>query len=68
MTDEAEEDIATIAYLYGFEEAKSRWVGLTEEEIREGITKADPEREDLCIWSFEEGVKFAEQKLKEKNR
>lgn len=32
MTDEAEEDLATIAYMYGYEKAKSRWVGLINEE------------------------------------
>jgi len=66
MTED--EDLASIAYMYGFEEAKSRWVGIDREEIREGIRAADPEGMDICGWSFEEGVKFAEQKLKEKNR
>jgi len=63
-----EDDLATIAYMYGYEKAKSRWVSLTGDEIREGAIAADPEREDLCRWSFEMGVQFAEQKLKEKNR
>ena len=66
MTED--EDLLTVAYMYGAEQAKSRWVGIDREEIREGIRAADPEGMDICSWSFEEGVKFAEQKLKEKNR
>ena len=66
--NEKDEDLLTIAYMHGAEQAKSRWVGITEDEIREGMIAADPGREDLCVWSFEEGVKFAEQRLKEKNR
>ena len=65
MTED--EDLLTVAYMYGAEQAKSRWVGIDREEIREGIRAADPEGMDICGWSFEEGVKFAEQKLKEKN-
>jgi len=67
MTDKDDEDLLTIAYLYGAEQAKSRWVGLTEEEILKGITKADPNRMDICPWSFRQGVQFAEQQLKERN-
>lgn len=67
MTEEAEEDLVTIAYMYGFEEAKSQWVKISEEEIIEGIKKTDPGRMDLCPWSFRKGVEFAEQKLKERN-
>jgi len=66
--NEKNEDLLTIAYMHGAEQAKSRWVFITEDEIREGIRAADPEGMDICSWSFEEGVKFAEQKLKEKNR
>jgi len=66
MTED--EDLLTVAYMYGAEQVKSRWVGIDREEIREGIKAANPEGMDICSWSFEEGVKFAEQKLKEKNR
>lgn len=33
---------------------------LTNEQIKRGKTEADPERQDLCGWSFEMGVAFAE--------
>ena len=66
--NEKDENLLTIAHMHGYYTAKREWINLTEDEIREGMIKADPGREDLCPWSFEEGVKFAEQKLKEKNR
>lgn len=33
---------------------------LTKDEIRDGARKTDPGGEDLCAWSFERGVRFAE--------
>lgn len=33
---------------------------LTDEQIKRGKAEADPERQDLCGWSFEMGVAFAE--------
>lgn len=33
---------------------------LTESQIQQGMKYADPAGEDLCRWSFKEGVKFAE--------
>ena len=63
-----DEDSLGIAYWQGYLRGRKEWRGLIDrEEIREGIRAADPEGMDLCPWSFEEGVKFAEQKLKEKN-
>ena len=33
---------------------------LAEEQTRQGMKDADPAGQDLCRWSFKEGVKFAE--------
>ena len=33
---------------------------LTDEQIKRGKSESDPERQDLCGWSFEMGVAFAE--------
>ena len=67
MTDETEEDLATIAYMSGYHDAKRQWAGIHDAEIIEGIIKADPGRMDICGWSFEVGARFAEKLLKEKN-
>ena len=68
MTDE-DEDLATIAYMYGYERAKKQWVGLTEEE-RTGIREWQRIQEELGpVWApmmyyLYEAI---EAKLKEKN-
>ena len=46
-------------------EPRRKWQGLTDEEIDEG--RVHLLTEDLCGWSFRQGVIFAEQALKEKN-
>ena len=46
-------------------EPRREWQGLTNEEIDEG--RVHLPTEDLCGWSFRQGVIFAEQALKEKN-
>ena len=40
-------------------EVFSKNIELDKAKIREGIKAADPEGEDICPWSFEEGVRFA---------
>jgi len=47
------------------EEPRREWQWLTNEEIDEG--RVHLPTEDLCGWSFRQGVIFAEQALKEKN-
>ena len=44
---------------------RREWRGLTEEEITDGREQLPTE--DLCGWSFRQGVEFAEAALKEKN-
>jgi len=40
-------------------EVFSKDVELDKDKIKEGIKAADPEGQDICPWSFEEGVRFA---------
>ncbi len=44
---------------------RREWQGLSEEEIGDGRDQLPTE--DLCNWSFRQGVYFAEAALKEKN-
>ena len=44
---------------------RREWQGLSYEEINDGRDQLPTE--DLCNWSFRQGVYFAEDKLKEKN-
>jgi hypothetical protein len=44
---------------------RREWQGLSDEEINDGRDQLPTE--DLCNWSFRQGVYFAEDKLKEKN-
>ena len=53
------------AALEAQEEPRREWQWLTNEEIDEG--RVHLPTEDLCGWSFRQGVIFAEQALKEKN-
>lgn len=53
------------AALEAQEEPRREWQGLTDEEIDDGRDQLPTE--DLCNWSFRQGVYFAEDKLKEKN-
>ena len=46
-------------------EPRREWRGLSDEEINDGRDQLPTE--DLCNWSFRQGVYFAEDKLKEKN-
>ena len=46
-------------------EPRREWQGLTDEEIIDA--REQIHAEDLCNWSFSQGVYFAEDKLKEKN-
>ena len=52
-----------VEYMLGdtFDEMEvfSKDVELDKEKINEGIKAVDPEGEDICPWSFEEGVRFA---------
>jgi hypothetical protein len=47
------------------EPPRREWQGLKELEINDGRDQLPTE--DLCNWSFRQGVYFAETKLKEKN-
>ena len=62
-----DEDSLGRAYWHGYLRGRKEWRGINEDEILEGITKTDPNRMDICPWSFRKGVEFAEQKLKERN-
>jgi hypothetical protein len=42
-----------------------QWRGLKEWEINDGLYQLPPE--DVCSWSFRQGVYFAEKALKERN-
>ena len=44
----------------GYYFSQPRRKPLTKDEIRDGARKTDPAGEDLCSWSFECGVRFAE--------
>jgi hypothetical protein len=44
---------------------RREWQGLTEKEINDGRDQLPTE--DLCNWSFRQGVYFAEKALKERN-
>jgi hypothetical protein len=58
MSDVHKDDL-TAAYMAGYHDAKKKKVVITEKAIRQGIKAADPEGQDICTWSFKEGVKFA---------
>ena len=62
-----DKDSPGVAYWFGYLRGRKEWRSINKEEIRDGIKAADPGGMDLCPWSFKEGVKFAEQKLKERN-
>jgi hypothetical protein len=44
---------------------RREWRGLKEWEINDGLYQLPPE--DVCSWSFRQGVYFAEKALKERN-
>ena len=47
------------------QEPRREWQGLKQWEINDGIDQIHAE--DVCSWSFRQGVYFAEKALKEKN-
>jgi hypothetical protein len=70
MTEYVEEqrervEAALRAALEAQEEPRREWQGLTDEEIIDA--REQIHAEDLCNWSFSQGVIFAEQALKERN-
>lgn len=64
-----ESDDLTIAYMVGYEKGKTvaqrQWVGLTDEEIDQGLLRSDYALQTAHAWRA--GVVFAMTKLKEKN-
>ena len=64
---EQEPDDLTIAYMSGFHDGKKKreWVGLTDDEIDQGLLRSDYALQTAHAWRA--GVVFAMTQLKEKN-